>query len=523
MSSGVENLRLRQLYQGFRPLPIAAMDARERRRPASLCLQCTIIASFGEKRRPDPIPLLGDVQGLNSFAHSQQLLRLTGVELYAVGLAVTAAAFGATMAYAGSDLGGPFWAVAALGFVAICAERQPVRIARNTEVTVSVLPIVFAAVVYGPLAAMAVGALGMAGDFRRPLSRWAIWTSMRAIAGGIAGSAAVLILEQGTGFGTLFCAVVAASIADAAVDAALAALTVEVRGTGTFRAFLRSVKPVVFGTLPLYVPVIVLLVYAYRELSVWSLPLFFAPAFAAHKLYGLYREQQEAADKLGQANVRLERANLSFASALVAALDARDQYTAGHSAAVAVYARDIAARMQLGEAQEQLIHVAGLVHDIGKVGLPPGILEKPGPLTLEERRIMEQHPVIGERILANVDDYAEIALIVRHHHERVDGEGYPDGLHQDEIPLLSKIIGVADAYNAMTSGRPYRDAMPSRVARLRLAQAVGTQFDTAVVAAFEAILACAGEAYLAGAREDFTFEAQRFSPVGYPVLSVAAG
>ncbi len=100
-----------------------------------------------------------------------------------------------------------------------------------------------------------------------------------------------------------------------------------------------------------------------------------------------------------------------------------------------------------------------------------------------------------------------MAKIVRHHHERVDGNGYPDRLEDARIPLISKIIAVADAYNAMTSGRPYRDAMPSRVARMRLAQAVGTQFDTSVVAAFEAILATADETYLSGDREDFQSEA----------------
>ena len=135
-------------------------------------------------------------------------------------------------------------------------------------------------------------------------------------------------------------------------------------------------------------------------------------------------------------NERLERANLSFASALVATLDARDRYTAGHSAAVAIYSRDIAKRMGLPDAQQQLAHLCGLVHDIGKIGLPAGLLEKPGALTFEERRLMETHPEIGERILAKVDDYAEIAGIVRHHHERFDGNGYPDGLAADEIPLL---------------------------------------------------------------------------------------
>ena len=131
--------------------------------------------------------------------------------------------------------------------------------------------------------------------------------------------------------------------------------------------------------------------------------------------------------------------------------------------------------MGLSEDEVKLAHLCGLVHDIGKIGLPARLLEKPGALTLEERRQMETHSAISERILAKVDDYAEIAKIVRHHHERVDGQGYPDGLVADEVPLISRIVAVADAYNAMTSDRPYRDAMPSQVARLRLAQAVESQ------------------------------------------------
>jgi HD-GYP domain-containing protein (c-di-GMP phosphodiesterase class II) len=106
---------------------------------------------------------------------------------------------------------------------------------------------------------------------------------------------------------------------------------------------------------------------------------------------------------------------------------------------------------------------------------------------------MEKHTSIGQSILLNVDDYADIASVVRYHHERIDGQGYPDGLRGSNIPLLSRIIAVADAYDAMTSDRPYRSAMPSRVARMRLAQAVGAQFDNAVVAAFEALLAAQGD------------------------------
>jgi putative nucleotidyltransferase with HDIG domain len=247
--------------------------------------------------------------------------------------------------------------------------------------------------------------------------------------------------------------------------------------------------PLILASVSLYGPVVALLVVAYEQVSPWTLPLFLIPSLAAQRLLILYQGERRLTYDLSAVNDRLERANLSFASALVATLDARDRYTAGHSAAVARYARDIAARMGLSQEEQELAHLCGLVHDIGKVGLPPGLLEKRGPLTLDERRQMEDHAAIGERILANVDDYTEIARIVRHHHERVDGLGYPDRLRSDEIPVLSRIIAVADAYDAMTSDRPYREAMPSRVARHRLAQAVESQFDTNVVAAFEAILA----------------------------------
>jgi putative nucleotidyltransferase with HDIG domain len=247
---------------------------------------------------------------------------------------------------------------------------------------------------------------------------------------------------------------------------------------------------------------------------------------AAQRWFLMYQEQRRLTDDLQRVNEQLQAANLSFAKGLIATLDARDRYTAGHSAAVAIYARDIAERMGLGQDQEDLAHLCGLVHDIGKIGLPAGILEKPGALTLEERREMQRHSEIGEKILANVDTYSEIASIVRHHHERVDGQGYPDRLSGLEIPLLSRIIAVADAYNAMTSDRPYRDAMPSRVARLRLAQAVETQFDTAVVAAFEAILAGADENYRTAKGPEFRFgdqiEALSAVPEAAPSQSISA-
>jgi putative nucleotidyltransferase with HDIG domain len=279
--------------------------------------------------------------------------------------------------------------------------------------------------------------------------------------------------------------------------------------------------PLFFLSTGLYVPLVAFLAYAYQRYSFAVVATFLLPVLALQRVAQLYQEQRRAATELLAANTRLERANLSFAAALVATLDARDRYTAGHSAAVAIYSRDIAAKMGLSPTDQQSVHLAGLVHDIGKIGLPVGLLEKEGPLTLDERRIMQTHSEIGERILANVDDYAAIADVVRHHHERIDGNGYPDGRAGEEIPLLARIIAVADAYNAMTSDRPYREAMPSQVARLRLAQAVGSQFDISVVAAFEAILATSDEEYRMGRRADFGFQMPRVEAM--PVVVAAVG
>lgn len=431
---------------------------------------------------------------------------------YQVVLASAAISVAAGFVLRGDHVPAPV-AVAGLAAAAAVAERGRVSLGTNVYGSISLLPTVFAAAVFGPLAAMIVAAASYGGEFppllaaskrgSQPYLRWGIYTSVRAIYGAAAGLAASLALGQiESPVGAVAAATAAAALTAEPLDLALAAVTFWLRG-GSARACIRATGPVVAAAIPLYAPVVALLGIAYTQVSVWTLPLFFAPALAAQHLFGLYHRQRGLTEELVLANARLEGANLSFASALVATLDARDRYTAGHSAAVAVYARDIAERLSLDAHEQHLAHLAGLVHDIGKIGLSAGLLEKPGALTLEERRQMEQHPIIGERILANVESYAGIASIVRYHHERYDGNGYPDGLEGDAIPLLARIVAVADAYNAMTSDRPYRDAMPSRVARLRLAQAVESQFDTSVVMAFEAILAHASEEYRLGQHPTF--------------------
>jgi putative nucleotidyltransferase with HDIG domain len=387
------------------------------------------------------------------------------------------------------------WVVVVLAVAAAAAERQTVAISSSTEVSVGLLPALFAAVVFGPLAASFISAASMIADLRPqeevslPYLKWIIYTSSRAITSAAAGFAAAGgAALAGDGIAGIALATSFAAVTLDALDVSFFFLTMRLRGNDAGEA-VRALVPIKLGSLPLFVPVVGLLAFSYQEISPWTLPLFLVPAFAAQQLFILYQNQRELTDDLVSLNRRLERANLSFAAALVATLDARDRYTAGHSTAVARYAKEIASRMGLGGERQELAYLCGLVHDIGKVGLPTGLLEKPGPLTRQERRQMERHSAIGEMILRNMDDYSEIAQVVRYHHERVDGRGYPDGLIGEEIPLLSRIIAVADAFDAMTSDRPYRDAMADTVARLRLAQAVGSQFDTSVVAAFEALLA----------------------------------
>jgi putative nucleotidyltransferase with HDIG domain len=403
--------------------------------------------------------------------------------------------------------------VLVLAILALYAEAQPVQITPALQFSVATTLVTFAAVLLGPVAAVLVVVGGMLIDLRprdteQPLLRWLVWTSGRALTAAVAGLAVIAIGgPHPTQPQVLLAAVAVASTVDVIVgDLLLSPVPAVIRGSSSWFELVRMIAPMQLSALPVQMPLIALLAYVYLHVSPWGLTLFVVPAFAAQRLYLLYRQQREASDELKLANEKLGAASLSFATALVATLEARDRYTAGHSAAVAIYARDIAVRLGLSEGEQQKAHLCGLVHDIGKVGLPPALLEKRGPLTLDERRQMQQHAEIGERILAKVDNYTEIARIVRHHHERFDGAGYPDRLSGDDIPLISRIIAVADAYNAMTSDRPYRDAMPPNVARIRLARAVGSQFDTAVVAAFEAVLAAESESYCIASRDDFRLE-----------------
>lgn len=184
----------------------------------------------------------------------------------------------------------------------------------------------------------------------------------------------------------------------------------------------------------------------------------------------------------------LERTVIGILMALATALEAKDQYTEGHSARVAWYGVVLGKEMGLKAEDLENVHRAGLIHDIGKIGIGGSILRKPGPLNEDEWLKMRMHPQVGADIIGSIDLLSGALPGVRQHHERWDGSGYPDGVAGEDIPLIARILSVADAFDALTSDRSYRKGCSPQAALAEIARWSGTQFDPRVVAALERCL-----------------------------------
>jgi putative two-component system response regulator len=179
-------------------------------------------------------------------------------------------------------------------------------------------------------------------------------------------------------------------------------------------------------------------------------------------------------DRKTKENTRL---TLHVVQTLAETIDAKDTYTNGHSGRVAAYSREIAKRYGYDERRQDEIYMMGLLHDVGKIGIPDEIINKTSRLTDEEFAEIKKHPVVGNKILKNIKEMPQLAFGARWHHERYDGRGYPDGLKGNEIPEEARMIAVADAYDAMTSNRSYRELIPQEVVKGELEKGSGTQFD----------------------------------------------
>ncbi len=188
-------------------------------------------------------------------------------------------------------------------------------------------------------------------------------------------------------------------------------------------------------------------------------------------------EKAKFVDELNIKNCELEKLSNETFQAIAKAIDANDPYTAGHSRRVANYSQMLASRLGFSTQEVDEIYYAGLIHDVGKLGIDNRIINKKGRLTDEEYAEIKRHPNVGYEILKEISIKGKFAEGAKFHHERIDGKGYPDGLKGEQIPLLARIIAVADAYDAMTSKRSYRDILPQNVVREQIEQGIGTQFD----------------------------------------------
>ncbi|HKG90688.1 MAG TPA: HD domain-containing phosphohydrolase [Gemmatimonadaceae bacterium] len=198
-------------------------------------------------------------------------------------------------------------------------------------------------------------------------------------------------------------------------------------------------------------------------------------------------DQASVAVENNRLQQELQKAYLSTVSTLADAVEAKDPYTGGHCEMVSRYARLIAERLGLGERDRHITCYAALLHDVGKIAVSDGILNKPGPLSPEEQMLIRSHVRVGHDLIRKVEALREVADVVLHHHERYDGTGYPDGLKGDSIPVASRIVAVVDAYCAMITKRSYKDAYQPDWALAELRRHAGTQFDPRVVDAFLAI------------------------------------
>ncbi|MCR4604577.1 MAG: HD-GYP domain-containing protein [Eubacterium sp.] len=205
--------------------------------------------------------------------------------------------------------------------------------------------------------------------------------------------------------------------------------------------------------------------------------IFIAIIILNHRNRQLDKHQKAEVENLKEQQKASRRLFEQTATALVNAIDAKDTYSHGHSIRVAEYSRKIAENIGMDEIECQKVFYAGLLHDVGKIGVPNEIINKNGRLTDDEFDIVKQHSVMGDQILSSISEYPFLCVGAHYHHERYDGKGYPDGLKGEDIPEIARIISVADAYDAMSSNRSYRNAIPQQLVREEIVKGEGTQFD----------------------------------------------
>jgi len=359
-------------------------------------------------------------------------------------------------------------------------EFMPVDLPVGGRVTIG-FPVDFVVIlVYGPAWALLVTFLGeIIAD---AITRRTVWykilfnASQYALSAGIAG-----MVYQGLG-GVVGLVNISSYIIPAAICAIIyflinSNLFMVVISLSEEVSILSVWKKQIRGTLATYialVPIGFIMALVYTNIGVWGIILFFFPLFLARRSFELY--------------TKMRKVYLDTIRALAAAIDAKDPYTKGHSERVAETSVALAQELNLTDKDIENIEYTALLHDIGKIGIADNILGKNSSLTDKEFDKIKEHPVMGAKIVEPVDFLKNSYEAIYHHHEKYNGAGYPDGLKEKDIPLLSRIIAVADAYDAMGSDRPYRKKLSKDKILKELKDQAGKQFDPEIVKVLISVL-----------------------------------
>ncbi|MGD0765147.1 MAG: HD-GYP domain-containing protein [Dehalococcoidia bacterium] len=394
-----------------------------------------------------------------------------------------------------------------LTVAATLSDRSGILIYQDSKISIGFIPLFAIAVLYGPPGVVIAAPLA-ALSLHLPGNVFSYRFLFNVGVAILADSLAAVILFStigGQGEVAVSAKLVAVALAAAAANYGVTTFLVSsIAGLATGRSPVMVWQEkfqwyyphyIVFGLLGLA------LALAYQDLGLAGLLAFAAPPLMmrfAMKQYvdktarhvAMLRKKNEQLERANRANLamttRLKETYDATLEALAAALDARDTETGGHSSRVTVYTMDMARHLGIEKGSDEWTDIerAALLHDVGKIGISDAILNKAGPLTPEEWQEMRKHPAIGYEMLKDVEFLSNAAQIVYSHHERYDGRGYPEGLKGDAVPLGSRIFAVADAFDAMTSNRPYRRALPVDKAREEIVGNAGSQFDPKVVEAF---------------------------------------
>lgn len=386
--------------------------------------------------------------------------------------AAIAAGFGATRADPELSLG------AALGFglLTFLSEQFPIRMPDGTSYSVSFVITIAATIAAGPAEATIAtmcGTLSLRGARERPIHRHVFNASQLALTAAL-GALAYHVLGGPVGTITgLFPAVIvplaAATAVNFGVNTALVSGAISLSEGTSWRAVWLTRYAGLASSYVAFALLGVLLGALHIEMGWASVLFLLAPLLVARHAF--------------QAAVTMQGAFDDMVRTLIAAIEAKDPYTRGHAERVSRLAEMTARSYGLPPPRLRVIGFAALMHDVGKLGVSSGILRKPGKLTPDEYEHMKQHPIRGHEIVSGIDLLAGAVAGVRHHHERIDGAGYPDGLRGDQIPLFARLIMVADAFDSMTSTRTYRKAKTIEEAFAELWSRAGTQFDGHAIAA----------------------------------------